>query len=70
MTRMVTQTLTRKVVGSTLAAVLSVFLIWQAEATSGIDIPEVVEAAILTILVFVTGYYTPPSHLNRLEGSL
>ena len=67
MARMATQIPARKVVGSSLAAALSVLLIWLVETTIGIDIPQAVEAAILSILVFVTGYFTPPSHHDQLE---
>ena len=67
MARMVTQTPTRKVVSSSLSAPISILLIWVVETTTGIDIPPSVEAAILMILVFVTGYFTPPSSLDRLE---
>ncbi len=67
MARMATQTPTRKVVSSSLSAPISILLIWVAETTIGIDIPQSVEAAILTILVFATGYFTPPSSFDRLK---
>lgn len=69
MPRMQTNTPARKVLGSTLAAALSVILIWVIESTAQVAIPEAVGAAILTVLVFITGYFTPPAAIDGLAKS-
>jgi len=64
MARMKTNVPARKVVGSTAAVALSTILIWLAKSQFGMEIPEAVEGAILTLLVFLTGYFTPPAAID------
>ncbi|MEM1150198.1 MAG: hypothetical protein AAF683_02840 [Pseudomonadota bacterium] len=67
MNRMATNTPARKVVGSSLAAALTIILIYVIEAAAGIDIPNYVEGAVLTVMVFVTGYLTPPAAIDTVQ---
>ncbi len=49
--------ISNKVAASTLAAAIVTILVWAA-SLAGVDVPEVVQGAIITILVFVAGYMT------------
>ena len=63
---MLNSTPARKVVGGGLAATLTTLLIWVVETFSGIEIPQMVEGAILTVLVFLVGYFVPPSKNDQI----
>lgn len=45
-----------KVAAATLGGAVATIAIWGIEAGTGIDIPQLVEGAVTTILVFVAGY--------------
>jgi Flp pilus assembly protein protease CpaA len=49
--------ISNKVAASTLAAAIVTIIVWAA-SLAGVDVPEVVQGAIITILVFVAGYMT------------
>ncbi|MFN3132444.1 hypothetical protein [Roseibium sp.] len=61
MARMATNQPTRKVVATSLAGALATVLIWVLNDYFNIPIPEGVNAAIVTLISFVIGWYTPPS---------
>jgi len=46
-----------KVAAATLAAALVTIIVWAA-SLAGVEIPEVVQGAIITILVALAGYFT------------
>jgi len=65
--KMATNVPARKVVVSTLAAAISTVLIWLLKtAMPDLVIPQGVESAITTILVFLVGYYTPPASRDQV----
>jgi len=49
--------ISNKVAASTLAAAIVTILVWCA-SLAGIEVPEVVQGAVITILVFAAGYMT------------
>jgi len=49
--------ISNKVAASTLAAAIVTILVWCA-SLAGVDVPEVVQGAVITILVFAAGYMT------------
>jgi Flp pilus assembly protein protease CpaA len=49
--------ISNKVAASTLAAAVVTIIVWGA-SLAGVEIPEVVQGAIITILVFAAGYMT------------
>ncbi|MCE8005935.1 hypothetical protein [Aestuariivita sp.] len=62
---------TRKVAGGALAAALTSLLIWLLERVflPGIlpdGIPAEIQGAILTVIVFLVGYYVPPAARDQI----
>lgn len=49
--------ISNKVAASTLAAAVVTILVWCA-SLAGIEVPELVQGALITILVFAAGYLT------------
>ena len=47
--------ISNKVVASTVAAALVTIIVWGA-SLAGLDIPEVVQGALITIIVAIAGY--------------
>ena len=47
--------ISNKVVASTVAAALVTIIVWGA-SLAGLDIPEVVQGALITIIVVIAGY--------------
>lgn len=45
-----------KVTAATVAAAVTTIAVWAVEASTGIDIPSLVEGAVTTVLVFAGGY--------------
>ena len=66
MARMSTNAPARKVVASSLSVAISTVAIWALEEGLQIAVPEYVRSAILTIVVFLAGYFTPPSDADTI----
>lgn len=49
--------ISNKVAASTLAAAIVTILVWCA-SLAGVEVPDVVQGAVITILVFAAGYMT------------
>lgn len=49
--------ISNKVAASTLAAAVVTILVWCA-SLAGVEVPELVQGALITILVFAAGYLT------------
>lgn len=45
-----------KVGAATLGAAVGIILVWAVEATTGIDVPDLVEGAVAVLLTFGAGY--------------
>ena len=50
-------TISNKVTAATLAAAIVTLVVWIA-SLAGVEIPEVAQGAIITILVAIAGYFT------------
>lgn len=61
MPRMTNSTPARKVVAGSLSAAISTIVLWALKEFIGIEIPDAIQAAVLTVVVFVVGYLVPPS---------
>lgn len=48
-----------KVTAATLAAAVGAIAIWAVESAASIDLPQFVEAAVVTVLVALAGYFIP-----------
>lgn len=71
MTRQKNAAPTRKVIAATVGGALAVLLIYALESDLifGKDLPEHVEVAISTIVVFVLGYWIPPSENDDIVSA-
>lgn len=54
-----------KVGAATAAAAAVTILVWGVEASTGIDIPSIVEGAATTLGVFVLGYLVPDASRGK-----
>ena len=66
MTRMLHSTPARKVVAGSLGGAIGTILIWVLHDIVGLNPPVYVDTALVTVVVFVTGYFTPPSQNDQI----
>jgi len=68
MARMKTGIPTTKVLGATLGGAAATLIIYLIEAEIGLShpLPDAVEAALTTLVVFVVGYVVPPSERDQI----
>ena len=66
MAQMQTNRPARKVYASTAAVAFTTILVWVIKTQFGVDLPESIEGAALTLLVFVSGYFTPPAAIDGI----
>lgn len=62
----------RKVAASSLAAALTTLMVWGIglvlpETVLPDGVPSEIQGALLTVVVFIVGYYTPPSETDVIE---
>lgn len=58
---------TQKVTASTLGAALTQVIIWGLENVMVVgDMPDQVEMALTTVVVFLLGYFTPPAQRDEI----
>lgn len=73
MHKMISNTPARKVAASSLAAAITTLIVWVIgilvpETVLPEGVPNAIQGALLTVVVFVVGYYTPPAEGDQIEA--
>jgi hypothetical protein len=67
MAQMISPLPARKVVASSLGSAVATFVLWLAETRLGLQMPPPVQAAVILIVTFVTGYLVPPAARDQIN---
>lgn len=66
MPQMQTNQPARKVYAGTIAGALTTVIVWLLRDLAGLSVPEPVAVALTTLIVFLAGYYMPPSEMDQV----